>query len=89
MYRHLQRMDRDAGGVLLSKHVGPDGRTYYTTTLAKLREVNAPWFSAAEDIDEKVETLTKRLAEAETILTRHSVRLGVLTKAVRQLGVDV
>lgn len=77
MLRHLLKVNREAGGMIL-RDIGSRGRPKWTVTLAALQSIAPQWFSDPETVQARLESL-----EAETKQLRRL--LGTIGRTVAEL----
>jgi hypothetical protein len=77
MWRHLVRVHRETGGMLL-RNIGTEARPRWTVTLAALQRSAPEWFTDPETVQARLDAL-----EAEVKTLRH--RLATMGQVVAEM----
>jgi hypothetical protein len=68
MFRHLTRVNREVGGMLL-RNIGTERHPRWTVTLGALKQIAPQWFTDPETVQARIEALEAEVKQLRRLLT--------------------
>lgn len=77
MFRHLTRVNRELGGMLL-RNIGTESKPRWTVTLAALQRVAPEWFVEPEAVQARLEALEREVKHLRRIVAETNQTIAQL-----------
>lgn len=77
MLRHLLKVNREAGGMLL-RNIGSPARPRWTTTLGALHRCAPEWFTDPETVHARLEALEAEVRQLRKLTSLHGATIDAL-----------